>query len=287
MTARAPLTAIPDDFGVGGSHLVPGGSSGEPSLRDVLREHVTAIHDLQGETGDDFSVARFATTANLNLATTGLTAVDGVTPIAGDKALVKNQTTASQNGLYIVSAGAWARLADDAGSTTLAEGLTVSVAEGSTNGSKLFVLGSDLTTWTAGTTASLSSSSPANVAAAAVIGVAVTAARGDHAHADPNRGVAGAALGDTSPTITISQGTWRKLPVSTLTADRTVTLGTAGAVAGDQIEITRLDLTAHQLIIVDGGPGTPTLYTMAVSKLGCAKFQFDGTNWFLRSFGVQ
>jgi len=42
---------------------------------------------------------RIATTANHGL--TGLTAIDGVTPIAGDRILVKNQTTQSGNGIYV------------------------------------------------------------------------------------------------------------------------------------------------------------------------------------------
>lgn len=50
---------------------------------------------------------RLVTTANVNLATTGLTAIDGVTPVAGDTILVAAQTVTSQNGVYIASAGAW------------------------------------------------------------------------------------------------------------------------------------------------------------------------------------
>jgi hypothetical protein len=48
-----------------------------------------------------------ASTANLGL--TGLAAIDGYTPIAGDYVLVKNQTTSGQNGIYKAAAGAWTR----------------------------------------------------------------------------------------------------------------------------------------------------------------------------------
>ena len=48
-----------------------------------------------------------ASTANLGL--TGLAAIDGYTPIAGDFVLVKNQTTSGQNGIYKAAAGAWTR----------------------------------------------------------------------------------------------------------------------------------------------------------------------------------
>ena len=53
---------------------------------------------------------RVATTANITLS--GTQTIDGVTLIAGDRVLVKNQTTQSQNGVYDVSAGAWSRSTD-------------------------------------------------------------------------------------------------------------------------------------------------------------------------------
>ena len=53
--------------------------------------------------------ARVATTANITLDNT-TTVVDGVTLANGDLVLVKNQTTGTQNGLYVAStSGAWAR----------------------------------------------------------------------------------------------------------------------------------------------------------------------------------
>ena len=51
-----------------------------------------------------------ATTTNITLS--GLQACDGVTPVAGDRVLVKSQTTASQNGIYLASATAWSRAPD-------------------------------------------------------------------------------------------------------------------------------------------------------------------------------
>lgn len=52
----------------------------------------------------------FATTANDSLS--GLAARDGVTPIAGDRCLVKNQTLPAANGIYVAAAGAWTRATD-------------------------------------------------------------------------------------------------------------------------------------------------------------------------------
>lgn len=74
--------------------------------------------------------ARLATTANITLS--GLQVIDGLLTAAGDRVLVKNQTTASQNGIYVASAGAWAR-ADDANATgELVAGTLIIVAEGAT-----------------------------------------------------------------------------------------------------------------------------------------------------------
>lgn len=51
-----------------------------------------------------------ATTANITLS--GTQTIDGVAVIAGDRVLVKNQSVSSQNGLYVVAAGAWTRASD-------------------------------------------------------------------------------------------------------------------------------------------------------------------------------
>jgi hypothetical protein len=72
---------------------------------------------------------RAGTTANITL--TGTQTVDGVAVVAGDRVLVKSQTTASANGIYVVAAGAWARAAD-AAQGTLTANAAVYVSEGTT-----------------------------------------------------------------------------------------------------------------------------------------------------------
>ena len=54
--------------------------------------------------------AQVATTANITLS--GLQTIDGYTTLAGDRVLVKNQSTQANNGIYIASASAWARSSD-------------------------------------------------------------------------------------------------------------------------------------------------------------------------------
>jgi hypothetical protein len=53
---------------------------------------------------------KVGTTTNITLS--GLATIDGVSVIAGDRVLVMNQTTAANNGIYVVAAGAWTRSTD-------------------------------------------------------------------------------------------------------------------------------------------------------------------------------
>ena len=51
-----------------------------------------------------------ATTANITLS--GLQTIDGITVVAGDRVLVKNQNTQANNGIYLAATGAWSRSPD-------------------------------------------------------------------------------------------------------------------------------------------------------------------------------
>lgn len=75
---------------------------------------------------------RAATTANIVLS--GTQTVDGVALVAGDRVLVKNQITASENGIYVVAVGAWTRASDFDGTpaSETTSGAFTFVEEGST-----------------------------------------------------------------------------------------------------------------------------------------------------------
>jgi hypothetical protein len=90
-------------------------------------------------------IAEAATTANVDLTAdlqNGDT-IDGVTLVTGDRVLVKDQTTASQNGLYIVVASGTA--SRDPEHDTIAElsGGMVVVNQGTSNDNKIFLCTTD------------------------------------------------------------------------------------------------------------------------------------------------
>ena len=91
------------------------------------------------------TIAEVATTANVNL-TNGLEAgdtIDGVTLVAGDRVLVKDQSTATENGLYLaVSSGAASRDPEHDSIAELSGGMVV-VNQGSTNDNKIFLCTTD------------------------------------------------------------------------------------------------------------------------------------------------
>lgn len=81
---------------------------------------------------------RAATTANITLS--GAQTIDGVSVVAGDRVLVKNQTAGQDNGIYVASAGAWARSTDADISAEVTAGMFTFVEEGTANGDSGWVL---------------------------------------------------------------------------------------------------------------------------------------------------
>lgn len=79
---------------------------------------------------------RAASTVNVSLSTPG-SAIDGVTLSSGDSILLKDQTTTSQNGIYLWTGASLAlsRRTDASAATDFLAGDQVYVREGSTNGS--------------------------------------------------------------------------------------------------------------------------------------------------------
>ncbi len=83
---------------------------------------------------------KVATTGNITLS--GTQTIDNIAVSADERVLVKNQTTASQNGIYLCKASSWVRADDFAANATVA-GAFCFVEKGDTNADSGFVVSSD------------------------------------------------------------------------------------------------------------------------------------------------
>lgn len=84
---------------------------------------------------------RVATTQNITLS--GTQTIDGIQVVQGNRVLVKNQTDASQNGIYVVQQGAWTRSTDANTNDKVHPGMFTFVEEGTTNQDSGWVLVTD------------------------------------------------------------------------------------------------------------------------------------------------
>lgn len=113
--------------GTSGQALVSTGGGNNPAFATLTLENLPDAAFKRS--------VRAATTANITLS--GTQTMDGIALVAGDRVLVKNQTTTSANGIYIVASGAWSR-ALDADSASKLAGALVNVDSGTVNGGKLY-----------------------------------------------------------------------------------------------------------------------------------------------------
>jgi hypothetical protein len=84
-----------------------------------------------------------ATTANITLS--GTQTIDDIAVVADDRVLVKNQSTASQNGIYLVQAGSWVRANDFDSDAEVTPGAFTFVEEGTVNADSGWVLTTNAT----------------------------------------------------------------------------------------------------------------------------------------------
>ena len=168
-TAIAGVTQLDvDNVRVNGNEISSTNSNGDISLNpngagtvDVNSSRIVNVTDPSGaqdaatkayvdavkQALDVKDSVRVASTANVSLTngSSGLEAgdaIDGVTLVAGDRVLLKNQTDASENGIYVAvaSGGNPARSTDANTSSEVTAGMFVFVTEGTTNADNGFVL---------------------------------------------------------------------------------------------------------------------------------------------------
>ena len=118
-------------------------------------------------------IAECASTANVNISN-GLEAgdsIDGVTLVAGDRVLLKDQSTATENGLYLaVSSGAASRDPEHDTIAELSGGLIV-INQGTANDNKIFLCTTDSTGSIGSTSITYTQVTPSNTGTVTSIGL--------------------------------------------------------------------------------------------------------------------
>jgi hypothetical protein len=190
-------------------------------------------------------IAECATTANVNL-TNGLEAgdsIDGVTLVAGDRVLVKDQTDATENGLYLaVSSGAASRDPEHDSIAELSGGMVV-VNQGSTNDNKIFLCTTDNTGSVGSTSITYTQVTPSNTGTVTSIGIADAGAGEFTVGSSPvtSSGNITLAINSIADSKLGTISTANKVSVSALNIDGATDIGA--------------DLTTSDLIVVDDGAG--------------------------------
>ena len=139
-------------------NLLSGITAIDTDISTVAGSHTTLVSALAAKTYIDNTRSGLevkdsvvvATTANITLS--GTQTIDGIAVTAGQRVLVKDQTTASQNGIYVVSASTWSRSADADTAAELNSGVFFFVEKGTVNADNGFVMTQD-TAITFGSTA--------------------------------------------------------------------------------------------------------------------------------------
>jgi len=191
------------------------------------------------------TIAECATTANVNLSN-GLEAgdaIDGITLVAGDRVLVKDQSTASENGLYLaVSSGAASRDPEHDSIAELSGGMVV-VNQGSTNDNKIFLCTTDNTGSVGSTSIIYTVITPSNTGTVTSVGVADSGAGEFTVGSTPvtSSGNITLAINSIADSKLGTIGTANKVSVSALNIDGATDIGA--------------DLTTSDLIVVDDGAG--------------------------------
>ena len=198
---------VPYQSGTGATAMLAVGTAGQALVSAGAAAPVWTTLTMENIPDAAFKRSvRAATTANITIS--GTQTIDGIAVVAGDRVLVKNQTTTADNGIYVVAAGAWSRAAD-ANTSSEMGGATVNVDSGTTQGGQLWntsfkitdTLGTTTMTWSEIVDTSFASSTTPNNIGTAATGTSTSYARADHVHALPSTAVTAGSYTNASITV--------------------------------------------------------------------------------------
>lgn len=232
--------------------------AGDPTsaLHAATKQYVDSVATTSSYPKDPVNVA---TTANITLS--GEQTIDGVLT-SGSRVLVKNQSTGSQNGIYVSASGSWTRATDADANNEIQQGTSVLVLSGSSlSGTSWYCTTSG--SWTVGSTAT---TWVQTTAAAAVADGSVTTAK----IADSPNGVTTAKLSDDAVTFAKMQN---------ITTDRLLGRDTASSGNIEELSVTNgLEFT--------GSTGLQTVAWVRARPDRATVFQTGGTTYAVNGSGT-
>jgi len=207
---------------------------------------------------------RVATTASITLS--GTQTIDGIAVVANDRVLVKNQATASQNGIYLCEAGAWTR-ASDYSTSAQVFGSVVFVLLGTVGAGSVWQC-TNTTAPTIGSTSltyaitQVGATTPSAVGTAAA-GTSNWLARIDHVHAHGNQAASGTlhaavtnaaagftpAVGATGTVLVTANGTsasWATITTTNISSTAGITATQLAVGAANTVLNTNSGASANQ-----------------------------------------
>lgn len=145
LASGATITAFLDDDSMSANSATAG------ATQQSIKAYVDTLVSTNG--GNWKASVLVGTTANITLS--GVQTIDGVSAVVGSRVLVKDQSTGSQNGIYVSASSTWARAADADAFSELVSA-AVFVEKGSTLADTSFIctndsggsLGSTAVVWT-------------------------------------------------------------------------------------------------------------------------------------------
>jgi hypothetical protein len=99
----------------------------------------TSTSRFEGFNGNESSKLPCRVSTTTNIALTGLYEINSITVVEGDRVLVRAQTDAKENGIYVASSSAWVRAKDFNGVRDVVTGTEVRVNDGTVGFGKHYV----------------------------------------------------------------------------------------------------------------------------------------------------